>query len=70
MLNTDLLISVLVVISSDGRQLKHFSQTKTKFHRNSAANYITKIVYGTRCYFSVRSKADTSQLNLPHGTNN
>jgi len=22
-----------------------------------------------RCYFSVRSKADTSELNLPHGTN-
>ena len=26
--------------------------------------------YDTRCYFNVRSKADTSQLNLPHGTNN
>ena len=25
--------------------------------------------YDTRCYFNVRSKADTSQLNLPHGTN-
>jgi len=23
--------------------------------------------YDTRCYFSVRSKADMSQLNLPHG---
>ena len=23
----------------------------------------------TRCYFNVRSKADISQLNLPHGTN-
>ena len=23
--------------------------------------------YDTRCYFNVRSKADTSQLNLPHG---
>jgi len=23
--------------------------------------------YGTRCYFNVRSKADMSQLNLPHG---
>ena len=27
------------------------------------------IRYDTRCYFNVRSKADTSQLNLPHGTN-
>ena len=26
------------------------------------------IQYDTRCYFNVRSKADISQLNLPHGT--
>jgi len=27
--------------------------------------------YDTRCYFNVRSKkAEMSQLNLPHGTNN
>ena len=26
------------------------------------------IRYDTRCHFNVRSKADTSQLNLPHGT--
>jgi len=26
--------------------------------------------YDTRSYFNVRSKADISQLNLPHGTNN
>jgi len=26
------------------------------------------IRYDTRCYFNVRSKADISQLNLPHGT--
>ena len=28
----------------------------------------TVIRYDTRCYFNVRSKADISQLNLPHGT--
>ena len=28
------------------------------------------IRYDTRCYFNVRSKADMSQLNLPHGTDN
>ena len=28
------------------------------------------IRYDTRCYFDVRSKADTSQLNLPHGDDN
>jgi len=26
------------------------------------------IRYDSRCFFNVRSKADTSQLNLPHGT--
>ena len=26
------------------------------------------IRYDTRCHFNVRSKADKSQLNLPHGT--
>jgi len=26
------------------------------------------IRYDTRCYFNVRSKADISELNLPHGT--
>ena len=28
------------------------------------------IRYDTRCYFNVRSKADISQLNLPHGNDN
>ena len=28
------------------------------------------IRYDTRCYFNVRTKADISQLNLPHGTDN
>ena len=28
------------------------------------------IRYDTRCYFNVRSKANTSQLNLPHGNDN
>jgi len=26
--------------------------------------------YDTRCYFNVRSKANMSQPNLPHGTDN
>jgi len=26
------------------------------------------IRYDTRCYFNVRSNADMSRLNLPHGT--
>ena len=28
------------------------------------------IRYDTRCHFNVRSKANMSQLNLPHGTDN
>ena len=31
---------------------------------------ICAIRYDTRRYFNVRSKADMSQLTLPHGTNN
>ena len=30
----------------------------------------SKIRYDRRCYFNVRSKADISQLNLPHWTDN
>ena len=30
----------------------------------------TTIQYDTRCYFNVHSKADMSQINLPHGTDN
>ena len=32
--------------------------------------WISTVGYDTRCYFNVRSKADISQLNLPHGTDN
>ena len=31
---------------------------------------VLTIRYDTRCYFNVRSKANMSQLNLPHGTDN
>ena len=44
-----------------GQLLTHF--------QNSFAEYDT-IRYDTRCYFNVRSKADISRLNLPHGTDN
>ena len=35
--------------------------------RSSRTHENTKVRYDTRCYFNVRSKADVSQLNLPHG---
>jgi len=34
---------------------------------NEFMKAVETIRYDTRCYFNVRSKADTSQLNLPHG---
>ena len=33
-------------------------------------NFYVTIRYDTRCYFNVRSKADTSRFNLPHGDDN
>ena len=41
-------------------QVLRFSENKNR----------STIRYDTRCYFNVRSKADISQLNLPHGTDN
>ena len=55
---------------------------KCEYKVPKSRNYITEwpfvrwpfvgdtIRYDTRCYFNVRSKADISQLNLPHGTDN
>ena len=43
------------------------SRSMQLFLRDS---HVPTIRYDTRCYFNVRSKADMSQLNLPHGTDN
>ena len=40
-----------------------------QFFLHFSSEYDT-IQYDTRCYFNVCSKADISQLNLPHGTDN
>ena len=37
------------------------------FHISKITIRCDTIRYDTRCYFNVRSKADISQLNLPHG---
>jgi len=37
---------------------------------DKASDSALLIRYDTRCYFNVRSKADISQLNLPHGNDN
>ena len=45
----------------------HFALTRYTYPaKTDAANKCIR--YDTRCYFNVRSKADISQLNLPHGT--
>jgi len=37
---------------------------------NKADTNSNTIRYDTRCYFNMRSKADMSRLNLPHGDDN
>jgi len=54
--------------------LRHVDLGHNDFRRLRAADLAPlrsgTIRYDTRCYFNVRSKADISQLNLPHGTDN
>ena len=38
--------------------------------RVAVSSAAVTIRYDTRCYFNVRSKANMSQLNLPHGADN
>jgi len=47
-----------------------WSRCSPSCHGAASASQQERSRYDTRCYFNVRSKADTSQLNLPHGTNN
>ena len=53
----------------------HYITLRTKLIKrrytesDRSANRVT-IGYDTRCCFNVRSKANMSQLNLPHGTDN
>jgi len=44
---------------------RQISETVCVLWTDTVANTIR---YDTRCYVNVRSKADISQLNLPHGT--
>jgi len=55
--------------STEGKNTQMTKKTERTY--DSQLQQISKqIRYDTRCYFNVRSKADMSQLNLPHGTNN
>ena len=55
--------SVRICLQHDAHEAAHRAGPST-----TAAD--TDTTYDTRCYFDVRSKADVSQLNLPHGTDN
>jgi len=58
------------VYSRDRDNIYNLQQTKNTLH---AITVSVKRIKGkmnkdeARCYFNVRSKADISQLNLPHG---
>ena len=56
------------VVNDKAEELgKFFSSVFTVEQEQSSSSLPVKR-YDTRCYFNVRSKADISQLNLPHGT--
>jgi len=58
--------------------LRHMTRAMVFRHQNSKGQMsrskffrvVITIRYDTRRYFNVRSRADISQLNLPHGTDN
>ena len=59
--------SVRIIYQRDGityANMLHLAQLSSLSSRRE------ELRYDTRCYFNVRSKADISQLNLPHGTDN
>jgi len=56
---------------ADGKQrLRGGVSDRRHLHPLRSTNPRNTIRYDTRCYFNVRSKANMSQLNLPHGTDN
>jgi len=48
-------------------KLLFYCQNTAIFHSFLQRTLSRDLRYDTRCYFNVRSKADISQLNLPHG---
>ena len=57
----------VVGVANVGDSLRRLSSLQHRIYNLLAHGTIR---YDTRCYFNVRSKADISQLNLPHGTDN
>ena len=63
---------VPAILSSADCRLVFALRPKTTAYRAVYASVSTaaSVRYDTRCRFNVRSNADMSQLNLPHGTDN
>jgi len=49
-------------------RLRHKDEEHTRRVMSKSEQKVIR--YDTRCYYNVRLKADMSQLNLPHGTDN
>jgi len=61
----------LLIISAAMLRLRQIAAvTRTRRDSCECRCVHSTIRYDTRCYFNVRSKADTSRLNLPLGTDN
>jgi len=60
---------IRVKVRTERSQLHPLHSDKTVLSRRFATRHDTTR-YDTRCCFNVRPKADVSQLNLPHGTDN
>jgi len=52
------------------KTIRIVNNVKCKDKQKGTVSSDDDTTYDTRCYFNVRSKADTSQLNLPHGADN
>ena len=63
-------LRTLVFSASNGDRPRHRNLAVIFLHATSMDEQVRydTIRYDTRCYFNVRSKANMSQLNLPHGT--
>ena len=58
-----------LLVTLRGVALKQDKYEEQRNELEVACQYDT-IRYDTRCYFNVHSKANMSQLNLPHGNDN
>ena len=70
------LIIISVTVRGINVRIRFYSQTLCTAAINTEQDHSGTLArdhtirYDTRCYFNVRSKADMSQLNLPHGNDN